>query len=607
MPVNEMSGMGASSNTPGKLSQNSVASSKKSGKKERKKVDPISLEEVFNNVSIVTASNVNPPPGRLVLTPRSAEVCLKLGINPEVIKIRDIDSFWEPGIEPSVQRMRHEAYVKRRYDTMKQCRLERKRLINQEFEAATTLEPTSTLTPEEILEKQKEASSTLVQLEMARIAKMQKRQEKELEQMIQYEVSRAQVAQDMEKRLSEAKKKDEIRKKQQEKRLKLAAEERRLKEMQKAAMEEVEEENRRALAHDMHNKEMELNEQRRIKEERDKKRRRQMEVERKMKLEEQRAKVQKFFTDEQQRLRDNLATLHFAEEKKQAAMEAKQTQLAEDLRRKRDAIEKRIEENVKIAKMIDQKRKDDFEKKTEIFEMKRQEQLAKQDEERRLHAQEIMLQEQRRRMILIQKRKEEEVKAERMLEKFEEEEIHVMEVQEQRQKGHRMLKEKKDLRTQMKLENVARVHRVSEYKRMMVLNKIEEKDNKVVKMLGMKESMIGDRRQQANKTRLQKEKIAAVMDEVRTNATKAQKLITKAMSGGVTLDALIGDKNKKKKKKKKNGLATTSSLLEGSAYDTFEAADAPAEKRTYNSDGMEGAADSKAYQSPYDANTSIEL
>lgn len=600
-----MSGMGAS-NTPGKLSSSSVASGSKKSKGSKKKVDPISLEEVFNKVSIVTASNVNPPPGRLVLTPRSAEVCLKLGINPEVIKIRDIDSFWEPGIEPSVQRMRHEAYVKRRYDTMKQCRLERKRLMNQEFEAATTLEPTTTMTPEEIIEKQKEASSTLVQLEMARIAKMQKRQEKELEQMIQYEVQRAQVAQDMEKRLAEAKKKDELRKKQQEKRLKLAAEERRLKELQKAAMEEVEEENRRALAHEMHNKEMQLNEQRRKKEERDKKRRREMEIERKMKLEEQRAKVQKFFSDEQQRLRDNLATLHFAEEKKQAAMEAKQAQLAEDLRKKRDAIEKRIEENVKIAKMIDQKRKDDFEKKTELFEMKRQEQLAKQEEERRLHAQEIMLQEQRRRMILIQKRKEEEVKAEKMLEKFEEEEIHVMEVQEQRQKGHRMLKEKKDLRTQMKLENVARVHRVNEYKRMMTLKKIEEKDGKVEKMLTMKESMIGDRRQQANKTRLQKEKIAAVMDEVRTNATKAQKLITKAMSGGVTLDALIGAKTKKKKKKKQNGLASTSSLLEGSAYDTFEAADAPAEKKTY-SDGMGGNADSKAYQSPYDANTSIEL
>ena len=123
----------------------------------------------------VTAANVNPAPGRIVLTPRSAEVVLKLGINPEVLKIRDIDSFWESGIEPSVQRMRHEAYVQRRYEVMKQCRLERKRIMNAEFEAATTIQASTSLTPEELIEKQKEASSSLVKLEMARIAKMQKR------------------------------------------------------------------------------------------------------------------------------------------------------------------------------------------------------------------------------------------------------------------------------------------------------------------------------------------------------------------------------------------------------------------------------------------------
>ena len=145
---------------------------------------------------------------------------------------------------------------------MKECRLERKRLMNAEFEAATTIAPQSTsLTPEQLLEQQKEATSSLIQAEMARIKKMQARQEKELDQMIQYEVQRAKVAAEMEVRLQEQKKKEDLRKKQQEKRLKLAAEERRLKELQKAAMEEVEEENRKALAHEMHEKEVQLAEQ----------------------------------------------------------------------------------------------------------------------------------------------------------------------------------------------------------------------------------------------------------------------------------------------------------------------------------------------------------
>lgn len=158
---------------------------KASGGSKKKKIPPISIEEVFNQISNVVASNLNPPPGRLVLTPRSAEVCLKYGVNPEVLKIRDIDSFWESGIDPAVQRMRHEAYVQRRHDIMKQCRLERKRMINAEIEASSKLPSAdSGLTPEMIIQQQKEQSSTLLQMEMQRLEKLQKRQEKELEQMI---------------------------------------------------------------------------------------------------------------------------------------------------------------------------------------------------------------------------------------------------------------------------------------------------------------------------------------------------------------------------------------------------------------------------------------
>jgi len=585
-----MTGMGSSNTLDGGFSTSSKGS-KKGGRK-KKHVDPLSLEEVFNQVTTVTAANVNPAPQRVVLTPRSAEVCLKLGINPEIIKIRDIDSFWEASIEPSVQRMRHEAYVQRRYEVMKQCRLERKRIMNTEFEAATTIQPTSTMTPEQILEKQREESSSLVKLEMARIAKMQARQEKELEQMISYEVERAKVANDMEIRMAEAKRKDDLRKKQMEKRLKLAAEERRLRELQKAAAEEVEEENRRQLAHDMHDKELQLKLANDARLKAEKKRRREMEVEKKAKLEQQKAKVQQFFADEQQRLRAGLETLHLAEEKKQAAQDKKQAELAQKLLEKRAMVEKRITDNMKIAGLVEQRRKNEFETKQEEFERKRDEHLRKQDEERNLASQELMLQEQRRRMILIQKRKEEEKLAESMLDKFEEEEIHVMEVKEQRMRSHELLKERKKLRTQMKLENVQRVHRVNEYKRMNTLKKIEDVDGRVTKMLTMQQQLVKDRRDAARKTKLQKEKIASVMEEVRTNATKAQKLITMAMSGSVTLASLTEDKTKKKRKKKSQ---STGDLL-GLTGST----DGMGMGDTGKSYANPNDGDSKPYISPYD-------
>jgi hypothetical protein len=159
--------------------------SKSKNTKRKKAKVPLSIEDIFNKPSTVTASNINPLPSRVVLTPRSAEVCLKLGVNPEVLKIRDIDSFWEPDIDPSVQRMRHEAYVQRRYEVMKQCRLEWKKLANAEFEGTPVHNSSNGLSPEKILKQQEEQNATIIELEKKRIEKMKLRQERELEQMLQ--------------------------------------------------------------------------------------------------------------------------------------------------------------------------------------------------------------------------------------------------------------------------------------------------------------------------------------------------------------------------------------------------------------------------------------
>ena len=75
-----------------------------------------------------------------MLTPRSAEACLKHGVNPEVLRIRDLDSFWEVGIDPEIQRMRHEVYSHRRHEMMKIVRGERKRLLNMEVSEGSRTE-----------------------------------------------------------------------------------------------------------------------------------------------------------------------------------------------------------------------------------------------------------------------------------------------------------------------------------------------------------------------------------------------------------------------------------------------------------------------------------
>lgn len=555
-----MSGNRPGTGNSGQFSVNSSVDGtrKKSGKKN--KPIPLNLEEVFNQLSNVTSSNLNPPPGRMVLSPRSAEICLKLGINPEILKIRDIDSFWEPGMDPAVQRIRHEAYVQRRHDTMKECRLEKKRVTVAEFEASTNINKGETMTAESILEQQREAGSSLIKMEQARIAKMQQRQQKELEQMIAFEVERAKVQQDMAKRTEEQKKKDAMKKKQLEKRSKLMAEERRLRELQKTAMEEAEEQNRVAVAKQMHERELQFNEAKAKQEKEAKKAARAAEIERNEKNAEHRLQVDKFFADEQMELRKRLENMHVAEEKKVAAILERQAKLADELTLKRAAIDKRIAANMEMAKLVEQKRKDSFLAKQDHHEKIREEKMQREYEERSLRAQEVELQEQRRQLILLQQRKAEEQKADQQLKKFEEEEQHVEEIKEIREKDHKIQTERKNLRTQMKLENVERVHRVKEYQRMSTLKKIEHTEKRTTSMIEQRNALITERKRAAAKTKLQKEAIAKVMEEVRTNATKANKIITQALSGKVSLDSLTGGSGGGKKKRSKSASKNRSKM-----------------------------------------------
>jgi hypothetical protein len=577
----------------------------KSSEKNKKTTQqtPCTIEEVFNQASAVNSSTNNTASLKpVLLTPRSAELCLKLGLNPEVLKIRDIDSFWEGGIDPAIQRMRHEAYVQRRHDLMKQCRQERKRLMNLEFEAATTaVNQSTTMTPEMILEQQREAGATLIKLELARIEKMQKRQEKELEQMIQFEVNRAKIQQQMADKIEAEKKKEEMKLKQQEKRLKLIAEERRLRELQRQAMEDAEEENRRNMAREMHEKEMELKAAREKKMLEDKKRARQLDMEKKAKNEEARLAVQRYFEEEQMALRSRLETMHVAEEKKMASIMARQQEHAKQLKMKRDMIEQRLAKNMEVSQLIQEQRKEAFMKKQEEFEQARQEHLRRQEEERRLHSQEILLQEQRRRMILLEKRKEEEKKSEEMLIKFEEDEKFVEQVQAIAQHEHQLVKEKKAIKTQMKLENVERVANINEFKRVSTLKKIEDVDKRVKTMLEQKQALIQDRRKASASTKLQKEAITKVMEEVRTNASMAAKLISKAMSGQLDIKEFAkGGLNKTSTKRDRSRSPT--SINERLTKSSGDIQGALANHEFFNStNASTDVPEQKPYVSPYES------
>ena len=158
------------------------------GKKSRKKKRALTIEDLFTSVSTVKAYNDFPAPPRYVLSPRSAEACLREGIDPEQLRIRDLDSFWEPGIDASRQGMRHEVYSERRHSIMKSLRKARTAIINADVaKQRRGGKATSSIAAQMKAEEEKK-ESTMIEMEAKRLAKMQRRQQKEIEQLLSFEM-----------------------------------------------------------------------------------------------------------------------------------------------------------------------------------------------------------------------------------------------------------------------------------------------------------------------------------------------------------------------------------------------------------------------------------
>ena len=495
------------------------------------------------------ASTIAPPPPRVVLTPRSAEACLKHGVNPEVLRIRDLDSFWEVGIEPEIQRMRHEVYSNRRHSMMKIVRGERKKLVNMEQAANERVGGGAKLTPAQIFAQQQKQNSTLVEIEERRLAKMRRRQEKELEQMLQFEVKMNDIQEEMKRKADKEKRLEEKRIRDKEKRARAMAEERRVRELRRKAQEDAEEEMQKQKAEERFQKDMELLAERKRQERKNKIQARINDEERARKAEEHQLSTQRLFKEQQRRLQ--MATDE-RNRKEKVRMEKVQAQRAEAQLRysqRRQEIQERISKNLEMAKTREEKRKKDFFQNKAYHERLRSQALAEQHKDREMKNRENFLMEQKRQLALEATRQKEAHDREMMLQKFENDAKFVEQLNQVRGKEHALLKERENLKKQLKQENVERIRRVQEYRRLETLRKINEGDRRTEETLRRKEEIIAQRRRAGLKTKMQKDQIMEVLEKSRSNGSRAIAMLTQVLKGE-------GDNKKttKKKKKKKKGM-----------------------------------------------------
>jgi len=490
----------------------------------------------------------------VVLTPRSAEACLKHGVNPEVLRIRDLDSFWEVGIEPEIQRMRHEVYSNRRHEMMKIVRKERKRLLNMEV-AAMERGGGATLTPAQLLAQQQKQNSTLVEIEERRLAKMRRRQEKELEQMLQFEVKMGEIQSEMKRKADKEQRAEEKRIRDKEKRQRQMAEERRIRELRRKAEEDAEEERQQAMAEEMFQRDMKILAEKKKQDRKNRIQARINDEERARKQEEHRLQTQRLFKQQQQRLKSSANERARKEKIRMDKVQFKRDQDQMRYSTRRKEIEDRILKNLEMAKHREEKRKVDFFQKKDYHERLRAQAEMEKEKQRERKNRESFMMEQKRQLALQAVREHEDNVREMTLQKFDNDAKFVEQLNEVRGKEHAIMKERENLKKQLKQENVERIRRINEYKRLETLRKINEGDRRTDEMMKRKEDIITQRRLAGLKTKMQKDQIMEVLESSRANGSRAIKMLTKVL----TNDNDGGTKKKKKKKKSANDTMRTTS------------------------------------------------
>ncbi len=155
---------------------------KKKKTKAKIKEKTLTLEEVFNQVALVPPSVSR---SHIVLTPLSSEACLAKGINPDALQKREFETFCHDSSDLEIQRLKYEAYDKRRHELMESVLKEKARLSKKvkksgmRDDESIACSESPSLTPSGILLQQERANVTLLEMEEKRLRKAREKQKKE--------------------------------------------------------------------------------------------------------------------------------------------------------------------------------------------------------------------------------------------------------------------------------------------------------------------------------------------------------------------------------------------------------------------------------------------
>eukprot|EP01034_Spumella_vulgaris_P024159 gene24160-30472_t len=330
----------------------------------------------------------------------------------------------------------------------------------------------------------------MIEMEERRIEALRRRQEKELSKIVEREQTLAALQQKIKRAEDE-----EIKKKRNLEREE--AEKKREMERREAEVEEKIKKSRLLM-------ERTLTKEAREKDE-----------ERKIKMEEYKAKTEALIKLQEDQAERNRLDMLEREQRIMAQLEAKKEAKREEVQTNREKATKRIEEALEKHHEMHEMKKKEFNEHQKEAERRAKEQAIQERERLKKQADDRDKRNNVRMGRLIDSFKTRTEKREDIVERRNEKDQVYDRVKEERDQQIAMMKFQSDLKLQDKLDNVERVARMNEFKRLQTLQRIYTQDHKYEEIKQTRSEMLNKHNEEAKVSLIRKHEIGDAMERMR--------------------------------------------------------------------------------------------
>lgn len=474
---------------------------------------------------------------REVNSPRSLDAFLKVGLDPSEVLPKPKSAFETKSITKEQLDIKYNHFERKRKDKIAMVIAERLEIIKSNDRA---LNLAANAGPG--MQKDEKKGPGLIELEERRMEALRRRQEDELNKIIEKEQTMAVLqgkiakaeADEIKKQKEWEKKKLETKKAEEKQAAKMAAEAKRLEEEESAAKRQLEKEEAKRQAKIAAQRKIELQ---RIEAE-------ALEAERirQEKIAEGKRKTEALIQAQFDLAEQNRKIMIEREARVRQQMEEKKEQKRIEVLEAREKATKRIEEAMQKFVGLQEQKKLDFEERQKAALSLAKTKQAEIFEAARKQADEREKKEKTRITRLIDAYKIRNLHRQEIIERRQDKDKGFNKVAEERNYNLSMMKFTAELKIKDKLENVDRVARQTEFRRLRTLKSIEDADYRHEKIVETKEEMLRKHMEEQKNSLIRKHEISDVMDKMRqtNDFSLLEKLFAKkkkAVKGGKTDDA----------------------------------------------------------------------